>query len=223
MMPHVHASALATTAALALLACSGSRPPAATSRPAGPGAGAGPAASDQLLAPAQFDAIADRTQRSQAVFAEMSRVLTHPRCVNCHPPDDTPRQGDAHAMHDPPVLRGTADRGIPALGCETCHQDRNAELARLPGAPNWHLAPASMVWLGKSPAAICEQLKDPARNGGRTLAQIQDHVAHDALVGWGWRPGADRAAAPGTQAQLGALVQAWIETGAVCPSEEIKR
>lgn len=157
------------------------------------------------------------------MFVEVSRVLTHARCVNCHPPDDTPRQGDNAALHDPPVLRGPQDRGIPALGCTTCHQDRNAELARIPGAPDWHLAPLTMVWLGKSPAAICEQLKDPARNGGRSLAQIRDHIAHDELVGWGWKPGADRAPAPGTQAQAGALVQAWIDTGAACPNEEAKR
>jgi hypothetical protein len=211
---------LATAAALALLAC-GQPPAPSSARPPAP-----PAAGDALQTPAQFDAIADRAQRSQALFAEIGRVLTHPRCVNCHPPDETPRQGDAHALHDPPVLRGADDRGIPALGCDTCHQDRNAELARVPGAPNWHLAPVAMAWIGKSPAAICEQVKDPARNGNRTLAQIQDHMAHDALVGWAWRPGADRVPAPGTQAQLGALVQAWIDTGAVCPPEpkqEVKR
>jgi hypothetical protein len=187
--------------------------------PSGPSSRLPAAPPGQLLAPAQFDAIADRTQRSQALFLEASRVLTHARCVNCHPPDDTPRQGDAHVLHDPPVLRGADDRGIPALGCTTCHQDRNVPLARVPGAPDWHLAPRSMVWLGKSPAQICVQLKDPARNGNRTLAQVQDHVAHDGLVAWGWQPGADRTAAPGTQAQLAALVQAWIDTGAACPDE----
>jgi hypothetical protein len=198
------------------LACSG-RPPAAPAP-----AALAPVAPGQLRAPSAFDAIADRTVRSQALFVEASRVLTHARCVNCHPPDEMPRQGDAHALHDPPVLRGEADRGIPALGCMTCHQDRNVELARVPGAPDWRLAPLPMAWLDRSPAAICGQLKDPARNGGRTLAQIHDHLAHDALVGWAWQPGADRAPAPGTQAELGALVQAWIDTGAVCP-EEVKR
>ena len=173
----------------------------------------------QLRSPAEFAAIADRAARSRALFAEASRVLTHPRCVNCHPPDETPRQGDDHALHDPPVLRGAEDRGIAALGCETCHQDRNAELARVPGAPSWHLAPVAMAWLGKSPAAICTQIKDPARNGHRTLPMIQDHMAHDAMVGWAWQPGARRAPAPGSQAELGALVQAWIDTGAECPTE----
>jgi hypothetical protein len=215
----VNAPALALVLGLSLAACSGHPRTAGSAAPAAPTS----AAADQLLAPAQFDAIADRTLRSQAMFVEVSRVLTHPRCVNCHPPDDTPRQGEAHALHDPPVLRGADDRGIPALGCTTCHQDRNAELARVPGAPDWHLAPRSMVWLGRSPAQICTQLKDPARNGSRTLAQIHDHIAHDGIVAWGWKPGADRAPAPGTQAQLAALVQAWIDTGAACPVEEPAR
>jgi hypothetical protein len=212
----VHVEKLAI--AIGLAACS-SRPPAgpAVAPPAAPATSAAQADKTQLLGPAQFASIADRTQRSQAMFVEVSRVLTHARCVNCHPADDTPRQGDAHALHDPPVLRGASDRGIAALGCDTCHQDRNAELARIPGAPDWHLAPRSMAWLGRSPAQICAQLKDPARNGGRTLVQIHDHVAHDGIVAWGWKPGADRAPAPGTQAQLAELVQAWIDTGATCP------
>jgi hypothetical protein len=218
ILKDVHSLVLAPVV-VAGLAAGCSSPPAPT--PVKP-ATLTSAASRQLLAPAQFAAIADRTLRSQAMFVEASRVLTHARCVNCHPPDDTPRQGDRHALHDPPVLRGANDHGIPALGCNTCHQDRNLELARIPGAPDWHLAPRSMVWLGKSPAAICAQLKDPARNGGRSLAQIHDHVAHDGLVAWGWRPGADRAPAPGSQAELAALFQAWIDTGAACPVEEVK-
>ena len=174
---------------------------------------------NQLAAPTAFDGIADRTARSRAMFVEVSKVLTHARCVNCHPADETPRQGDAHLPHDPPVERGTADRGVPAMQCTGCHQDHNLELARVPGAPGWHLAPVAMVWLDRTPAQICQQIVDRARNGARTLAQLQDHLAHDKLVAWGWSPGADRVPAPGTQAQLGALAQAWIDSGAVCPED----
>lgn len=187
-----------------------SAPPKVTSAPP-------PAAANELRAPAAFDGIADRSERSQALFAEVARVLTHPRCVNCHPPDDSPRQGELHALHDPPVLRGAAGRGLPALPCQGCHQDRNVELARVPGAPDWHLAPKQMVWLDRSPHQICVQLEDRQLNGGRSLAQLHEHIAHDGLVAWGWAPGAERVAAPGTQAQLAALFQAWIDTGAVCP------
>jgi len=76
-----------------------------------------------------------------------------------------------------------------------------------------------MAWVGRSPSQICEQMKDPKRNGGRTLEQIVDHSAHDKLVAWGWSPGHDREPAPGTQEQLGALVAAWVQSGAACPKE----
>jgi hypothetical protein len=177
-------------------------------------------AAGELRAPADFDEIADRAQRSRALFVEASRVFLHPRCANCHPSGDVPHQRMAMELHDPPVLRGPDDKGLPGLGCGGCHQDTNQELARVPGAPNWHLAPIEMAWVGRSPAQICEQMKDPKRNGGKSLAQIVEHNAHDELVGWGWEPGAGREPAPGTQAQLGALVAAWVETGAECPREE---
>lgn len=170
-----------------------------------------------LRAPAELASIADRADRSRALFGEVARVLTSPRCVNCHPADDSPRQRDAHELHDPPVVRGSDDRGVVAMRCTTCHQDTNATLARIPGAPDWHLAPRAMAWLDRTPAQICEQIKDPARNGGRSLAKLYDHVAHDKLVAWAWSPGADRAPPPGSQAELAALVQAWIDSGAECP------
>jgi hypothetical protein len=171
----------------------------------------------QLATPAAFDAIPDRAERSRALFGEVAKVLTHPRCVNCHTPDSSPRQGDVHELHDPPVMRGAGDRGVVGMQCMTCHQDHNLELSRVPGAPGWHLAPLAMVWLDQTPHAICEQIKDRKRNGDRSLADLHEHLAKDRLVAWGWSPGADRTPAPGTQAQLGELVAAWIDTGAECP------
>ena len=53
-----------------------------------------------------------------------------------------------------------------------------------------------------------------------TLAQIHEHMANDSLVGWGWDPGRGRAPAPGTQAQLGELTRAWIDSGARCPAAQ---
>jgi hypothetical protein len=105
------------------------------------------------------------------------------------------------------------------MECATCHQDHNLEVAWVPGAPTWRLAPTEMAWVGKSASQICQQLKDSRRNGGRSLRQIQEHLAHDPLVAWGWHPGHGREPAPGTQAELGVLVQAWIATGAHCPEE----
>jgi hypothetical protein len=203
-----HASrSLRLLAVVAVAAASPTRGTSAPAEPKPPG----------LAAPSAFASIADRGQRSQALFAEASKVLLHPRCLNCHPADDTPRQGDRGFRHDPPVVRGPDDHGVPAMQCGTCHQDRNLALARVPGAPDWHLAPKQMAWMGRTAAEICAQIKDPARNGGKTLAQIHEHTAHDALVAWGWEPGHGRASAPGTQKQFAALVRAWIDTGAACP------
>lgn len=75
-----------------------------------------------------------------------------------------------------------------------------------------------MAWEGKTLGQICEQLKDPKRNGEKTMAEMVEHMAHDELVGWGCQPGDGREPVPGTQEELGKLIQAWVDTGATCPS-----
>lgn len=177
-----------------------------------------PIAETELRSPDAFAVISDRNERSRALFIEASRVMLHPRCRNCHPAGDTPLQGDDSRAHDPPVARGPKDDGVPALECRSCHQDKNLELARVPGAPKWHLAPRSMSWMDKNPGTLCEQLKDRARNGDKSLEQIVEHSAHDELVAWGWSPGHARAPAPGTQQRFGALMAAWVRDGAACPT-----
>lgn len=178
-----------------------------------------PAPPGQLRRVEDFAGILDRPARSRALFVEAGRVLTHARCVNCHPSGDVPHQGMELSLHEPPVQRGAENQGVPGNECTTCHQPANQQLARVPGAPNWQLAPREMAWVGQSLQAICTQLKDPQRNGGRTLAQLLEHSAHDELVAWGWQPGADREPAPGTQRAFGELVAAWVDTGAECPTE----
>ncbi len=178
-----------------------------------------PPRGEELRGPGAFEGITDREERSRALFTEASRVMLHPRCINCHPAGDSPMQGDRGRLHDPPVTRGEHDLGVVGMECGGCHQDRNLELARVPGAPNWHLAPREMAWVGRTPAALCEQLKDPKRNGDKTIAEIVEHTAHDELVAWGWSPGHDRVPAPGNQATFGALMDAWAKTGAACPKE----
>jgi hypothetical protein len=158
------------------------------------------------------------------LFVEAAKVITSPRCMNCHPAGDQPHQGDDRHVHRPPALRGEANIGVPGQQCAACHNDNNFPLSvgaasyqSIPGHPRWGLAPIEMAWEGKTPGEICRQIKDPARNGGRDLALLHEHVAKDDLVGWAWRPGAGRQPAPGTQEQFGAIVQAWIDTGAECP------
>ena len=200
------------------------RPPATNATGAGAPAErvALPVAGDAKLRSPDAFMYEDEAERSRALFVEASRVMLHPRCVNCHPSGDVPLQ-HAGRLHDPPVLRGPEDKGVVGMECTSCHQDGNLELSRVPGAPGWHLAPPSMAWVGKSPGALCEQLKDRARNGNKTLEQIVEHSGHDALVAWGWAPGGDREPAPGSQVEFGALMAAWAETGAECPPEHTEQ
>lgn len=175
------------------------------------------APAENLATLESFDAIGDTVARSAALFTEAGKVLTHARCVNCHPAGDRPRQGDVRRLHQPPVARGNDGFGLPAMRCPICHQAANFEPGRVPGNQVWHLAPIEMAWEGKTVGEICAQIKDPARNGGRSLDEIVHHIGTDHLVGWAWAPGAGRQPAPGTQSEAGALLDAWVNTGAVCP------
>jgi len=182
------------------------------------GSVAAPALADAGLAPVSaFDRIAERDKRSVALFQEAGRVIMHPRCMNCHPDSDWPRQGDHMQRHEPPVVRGAGGFGAPGMHCNTCHGAANFDPGRVPGHERWVLAPIEMAWVGKSLGEICQQLKDPARNGGKSLDKLVEHMAEDSLVGWGWQPGAGRTPVPGTQKAFGALIQAWVATGAHCP------
>ena len=173
-----------------------------------------------LAPPSSFANISDPAARSAAYFAEAAKVMMHPRCVNCHPAGDRPSQGEGamSRLHQPPVTRGADGFGSVAMRCGSCHQKANFDPGHMPGHEHWHLAPVSMAWQGKTAGQICAQVKDPARNGNRNLAQIVEHMSKDSLVGWAWAPGIGRQPAPGTQAELGALLEAWVSTGAACPS-----
>jgi hypothetical protein len=167
---------------------------------------------------AAFADIGDKTARSAAIFTEAGKVLLHPRCVNCHPSGDRPMQGEDSHPHRPMVVRG--DDGLGAIGmrCTACHGPANFDPGGVPGHPLWHVAPIEMAWAGKSVREICEQIKDPKRNGGKPIAAIVAHMAEDSLVGWGWAPGATREPVPGTQKEFGELIRAWAESGAACPA-----
>lgn len=179
----------------------------------------------ELKPASEFAAVADEKARSVALFEEAGKVILHPRCVNCHPAGDRPTQGMDMHPHQPPVSRGEADFGLAGMTCNTCHGADNftvvgqAETIKsIPGNPKWKLAPIEMAWQGKSLGEICAQIKDPARNGGKSLEEIVHHMAEDELVGWGWHPGAGREPVPGTQQAFGDLIRYWVETGAACPT-----
>jgi hypothetical protein len=176
-------------------------------------------ASSMLASPQSFVAIADTETRSAAIFTELGKVLTSPRCVNCHPAGDRPHQGDESRLHQPPVDRGVDGHGTQTMRCSICHQNANFEPGRVPGHPEWHLAPREMAWEGKTVAEIRDQIKDPTRNGGRKVEDLIHHIGTDTLVGWAWHPGFGRSPAPGTQKEAGALVEAWVKSGAACPAK----
>ena len=169
--------------------------------------------------------VSEPSQLGLETWAKIYEVFSHPRCANCHVEDEHPRwsgdhygaQAGNHAMN---IQRGPDGFGHPALQCQTCHGESNsAELHGPPGAPHWHLAPAEMVWFEKSSSHICNQIKDPARNGDMTLEEVAVHVRDDKLVAWGWAPGKGREPAPGSAEETYRLLQTWIAESAPCPSE----
>jgi len=64
---------------------------------------------------------------------------------------------------------------------------------------------------------LCRALKDPARNGGRSMAALVHHMTTDALVQWAWSPG-KRTAPSVSQFEFHEAVKRWAVTGAACPS-----
>jgi mono/diheme cytochrome c family protein len=148
-------------------------------------------------------------------FESIASVLMHPRCINCHQ-DQSPRQGDARTVHVPLVVRGKDGHGAPTQPCQTCHQATNTADGFVPGVEDWHLAPLSMLWEGRSKEQICEQIKDPARNGGRrTGEQVIEHMKTDPLVLWAWAPGR-RTTPPLSHENFVEVLEAWVKAGMPC-------
>ena len=162
----------------------------------------------------------DKIAAGKAGFLEVAQVLQSPRCLHSPPPGARPRPGAARRAHPHNSARRAPAAGVP---CSTCHQVRNADAIGVehgpPGAPGWNLPPAEhpMVFQGKTPAQLCEQLKDPAQNGHKNLAQLVEHVSHDELVLWSWAPGKGRTLPPLPHDRFVAAFQAWVDSGAACP------
>ncbi|MDG3004596.1 hypothetical protein [Paludisphaera mucosa] len=157
---------------------------------------------------------------SKAAFLEAYKVLMHPRCMNCHPAGDQPLQGDDSHVHAQNVKRGPDGKGLYALKCANCHQFTNLPGANMPpGNPNWHLPPAAtpMVFQGLTPGELARQLKDPKKNGGKTLDDIIHHVTEDKLVLGGWDPGEGRTKPSLSHDEFARKMREWIEKGAAEP------
>ncbi|MBX3155037.1 MAG: hypothetical protein KF773_03480 [Deltaproteobacteria bacterium] len=175
------------------------------------------------LAPVAFAACTpataqpDRTAEGKQAFATVHAVFLHPRCRNCHPAGDAPLQYADGRPHAQNITRRSEKNGLP---CATCHRDKNGTRPNQPpGAPHWHLPPSDvrMVFEGRTPRQLCEQLKDPTKTGGRDLARLITHVQEDPLVSWGWSPGPGRDPVPIPRPQLVDAMKTWVASGAPCP------
>jgi len=164
----------------------------------------------------------DEVILSDEPFDKMMAVLTHKRCVNCHPSGDIPRQGEDSHLHNFDIVRGEDGHGLAGYTCNTCHGDENNDYSGVPGAKHWAVAPASMTWEGKTRVEIARQMMDPKTNGGRSHHEIEEHLTEHELVMWAWEPGVDaegneREKPPVGKEEYIAAVKEWIENGAIIP------
>jgi cytochrome c5 len=169
---------------------------------------------------APVTAVASNDAAAQAAFNRAWTVFNSPRCRNCHPAGDAPLQGDDSHVHIQNVKRGPDGHGVYGMKCNTCHQLTNTPGDNMPpGNPKWSVPPPNMkmVIVGETSGQFCRQLKDPAQNGGRTLAQIITHVSSDELVGWAWNPGDGRNPPPLTRPEFAVAMREWVKNGAACP------
>ena len=176
-------------------------------------------------APTPVPAAATPPPRTDAIasFEVVRTVLQSPRCVNCHPVGDAPLQGDDSHPHLQFVRRGSDGRGVHGMACATCHGKANPPAsfgAHVPPgvSTEWKLPPPEqkMVFEGLSSRALCEQLKDARRNGGKDMAALMHHVAQDPLVLWGWSPGFGRKPVPVPHAEFVRAFKSWADGGAPC-------
>jgi hypothetical protein len=158
-----------------------------------------------------------------AAFETVRQVFQHPRCQNCHPDGDAPLQGDDSHVHAQNVHRGKDGRGKVGAECTTCHGSANP-----PSSYGAHVPPGSeegwrmpaedmkLVFVGLTARALCEQIKDRARNGGKDMAALRTHL-DTPLVRWGWSPGFGRAPVSVPRDRFLAAWEAWARAGAPCP------
>lgn len=158
---------------------------------------------------------------SVKAFTAVYKVLMSPRCMNCHPSGDIPLQGDDSHLHTMFPKRGLEGKGVLAMKCANCHQPTNTPGVHTPpGNPNWHLPPADMkmVFQGKTPRQLAQQLIDPKRNGHKNMQKLVEH-ADDGLVLSGWNPGEGRTLPPMSHAAFKKAWLTWLSTGAYAPKK----
>ena len=155
-------------------------------------------------------------------------VASHPRCSNCHvgannrPMWSGPAYGRTR-VHGMNVNAGESRIGAETILCSTCHAYREGLNDTPHAAPqvamNWQLAPVEAEWFGKSSIEICNQLRDPERNGGRDMMDLATHLDHDLILHWAWNPGGGREPAPYSLQEHVNDVLAWGVAGFPCEGD----
>jgi len=171
------------------------------------------------------------TERGLEAWARIYEVASHPRCSNCHVGADNkpmwsgPSYGETrpHGMN---VVAGESRIGIETVTCATCHTTLSSDRPGVNDVPHmapkvamaWQLAPVEAEWFGKSSSEICNQIRDPERNGDRTFMALAAHLDHDLILHWAWKPGGGREPAPySLQEHVNDVLQ-WGVAGMPCPT-----
>lgn len=164
-------------------------------------------------------------------WTRIYEVASHPRCANCHTGEsDRPMwSGPSYGVtrpHGMNIQAGDSRIGAEYIQCSTCHttKDENWDNAnQMPhAAPRvamfWQLAPVEADWFGKSSIEICEQLRDPERNGDRDMIELAEHLDHDLILHWAWNPGGGREPAPYSLQEHIDDILVWGVAGMPCPT-----
>lgn len=165
-------------------------------------------------------------------WARIYEVASHPRCANCHTgPSDRPMwSGPSYGeprVHGMNIRAGASRIGVEFVQCSTCHTTKDSDWDNANAAPHaaprvamgWALAPAEAHWFGQSSEAICAQLRDPDRNGGRDMVELAEHLNHDLILHWAWHPGGGREPAPYSLQDHVDDLLAWGVAGMPCPQD----
>lgn len=183
-------------------------------------AGAASAAEELVFPPEGSVSVADGLAAWDRIF----EVASHPRCSNCHvgesdrPMWSGPNYGRTR-VHGMNIRAGASRIGAESQVCASCHGKQNGAAPHSPpgSSGGWMLAPKEAGWFGESSRAVCEQLKDPARNGGRDYKGVARHLGHDPILRWAWAPGPGREPAPySLEAHIEDMI-AWGVAGQPCP------
>ena len=163
-----------------------------------------------------------------AAWERVFEVTSHPRCSNCHVgPSNVPMwSGPSYGktrVHGMAVNAGESRIGAETILCTTCHAPREGLNDMPHAAPqvaaDWQLPPVEAEWFGKSSPEVCNQLRDPQRNGDRSFLELAEHLDHDVILHWAWNPGGGREPAPyDLQTHVNDLL-IWGVAGQPCPGD----